>query len=73
MRRAKAANFIPICISVTPARHDRLRRLAQRHDISVSAVVNAALDDLFSAQQRPDVKERLTNAPLRAAPPSAAK
>jgi predicted transcriptional regulator len=66
MRMAKGANFTPICVSVTPERHERLRRLARQHDTSVSAIVNAALDDLFASQRRPDIKERLKKAPLRA-------
>jgi hypothetical protein len=66
MRKTKAGRFVPICVSITPVRHGELRRLARRHDTSVSAIVNTALDDLLASQKHREVVERLHNAPLRA-------
>jgi hypothetical protein len=62
---AKAATFLPICVSVTASRHGHLRQLAVRHDTSVSAIVNAALDDLLAVQNKASVRKRLSDAPLR--------
>lgn len=64
-KTTKAGHYIPICVSVTPGRHGELRRLARSHDTSVSAIVNAAIDDLLAAKRQPGVKERLDSAPLR--------
>ena len=61
----KAGRYIPVCVSVTPGRHGELRRLAKRHDTSVSAVVNAALDSLIAAKEQSGVRQRLDSAPLR--------
>lgn len=66
MRRgADSGGFVPICVSVTPNRRGELRRLAKRHDTSVSAIVNAALDDLLAVQKDEDVRDRLNSAPIR--------
>lgn len=62
---AESSGFVPICVSVTPARRGELRDLAKLHDTSVSAIVNAALDDLLAVQEDEDVKGRLDGAPLR--------
>ncbi len=64
-KTTKAGRYIPICVSVTPGRHGELRRLARHHDTSVSAIVNAALDDLLASKAQPDLKDRLNDAPLR--------
>jgi hypothetical protein len=64
-KTSKTGRYVPICVSVTPGRHGELRRLAKHHDTSVSAIVNAALDDLLATRGQAAVKERLDSAPLR--------
>jgi hypothetical protein len=64
-KTTKAKGFIPICVSVTPARHGQLRKLAGARDTSVSAIVNAALDDLLALGDKPAIRKRLERAPLR--------
>jgi hypothetical protein len=65
MRKIVSADHVPMCVSVTPTRHGELRRLAERHDTSVSAIVNVALDDLLECKQQASMKRRLSDAPLR--------
>jgi hypothetical protein len=65
MRKPGRGQYVPMSVSVTMSRHEHLRRLASQCDTSVSAIINASLDDFFSVNDDAVLRKRLSEMPLR--------